>query len=109
MLIDADKLFSDTFQLILTSDGYEVTSCDSGSHALELVRERMFHAVVIDYHLPDMTGARVAGLIRTRCPYTEIIGFSLDYRGREFLSAGADRFYQKPFVDEVLSHLHELA
>ncbi len=109
MLIDADKLFSDTFQLILTSDGYEVISCNSGSHALALVRDKMFHAAVIDYHLPDMTGAKVAGLLRTRCPHTEIIGFSLDYRGNEFLSAGADRFYQKPFVDEVLSRLHELA
>lgn len=108
LLIDDDKLFSDTVQSILQADGYEVSCCDSGPQAMNLLQDKCFRAAIVDYHLPGMNGAEITNLLRTRCPQTLIIGFSLDNKEKEFLGAGADTFYPKPQISDVLSRLSEL-
>jgi CheY-like chemotaxis protein len=109
LLIDDNKLFSDTVQLILESEGYEVCCCDNGSQALGLLHDKSFCAAIVDYHLPGMNGVELTGKLRTTCPDALIIGFSLDHKEKEFLGAGADRFYPKPLINEVLLQLNELA
>jgi DNA-binding response OmpR family regulator len=109
LLIDDDKLFSDTIQLVLQADGYEVSCCDSGSQALNLLQDKCFQAAIVDYHLPGMNGAEITSLLRSRSPHTLIIGFSLDNKEKEFLGAGADTFYPKPQITDVLSRLSELS
>ena len=108
LLIDDDKLFTDTIQMILQANGFDVSCCDSGSQALNLLRDNCFQAAVVDYHLPGMNGAEITSLLRTRSPDTLIIGFSLDNKEKEFLGAGADTFYPKPQITDVLSRLSEL-
>jgi DNA-binding response OmpR family regulator len=108
LLIDDDKLFSNTIQTILQADGFDVSCCDSGSQALSLLKNKCFQAAIVDYHLPGMNGVEITSLLRTRSPHTLIIGFSLDNKEKEFLGAGADTFYPKPQIADVLSRLGEL-
>jgi DNA-binding response OmpR family regulator len=108
LLIDDDKMLSDSMQLLLQTSGYEVTCCDSGPEALKLAQDKRFHAAIVDYHLPGMNGAEITGKLRTQCPHTVIIGFSLDYKEHEFLGAGADSFFVKPDVTAILTRLNAL-
>jgi len=46
-------------QELLEMDGHEVTTCPSGMAALELLVEREFDLLLLDYNLGDMDGVRV--------------------------------------------------
>jgi DNA-binding response OmpR family regulator len=108
LLIDDDKLYLETVQEILRSDGYKVTCCDHGAQVAALLSKESFGAAVVDYHLPDMNGAKITSLLRKQSPHLLIIGFSLDHKEKEFTEAGADAFYSKPHINEVMSRINEL-
>lgn len=44
---------------LLEIDGHEVTTCASGTEALEILAEREFDLILLDYNLGDMDGVRV--------------------------------------------------
>jgi DNA-binding response OmpR family regulator len=108
LLIDDDKMLSDSLQFLLQTSGYEVTCCDSGPEALKLTQDKCFRAAIVDYHLPGMNGAEITSKLKTHCPKTVVIGFSLDHKEREFLGAGADSFFVKPNVSAILTRLDAL-
>ncbi len=109
LLIDDDKIFLDLFRCFLQSDGHEVLCCDDASQAMDLFQNESVEAAVIDYHLPGMNGAEITSKVRMLHPRMLIIGFSLDHKEQEFLSAGANTFYLKPLINEVISRINELS
>lgn len=108
LLIDDNKLLLDTVQEVLQLEGNDVTRCYCGSQVLELLSGKSFHAAIVDYHLPDATGAKITRILRKESPHTMIIGFSLLHRREEFMAAGADFFYPKPLINEVMQKINEL-
>jgi len=103
LLVDSDKYYSGVFQQLLKLDGYEVVYCDSGSRALRFLQDKSFQVAIVDYHLPGMNGDEVSRLMRAQSPDTIIVGFSLDSKEDAFLESGADAFYHKDHVRELLS------
>jgi DNA-binding response OmpR family regulator len=87
---------------MLERGGWSVTLCGDGSSAIRSVMSRSFEAVLIDFSLPDIRGHVITETIRTIMPRACIIGMSFLDREYEFLAAGADTFFLKPFdIDEV--------
>ena len=82
--------------------GWSVTLCGDGSSAIRNVMSRPYEAVLIDFSLPDIRGHVITETLRTIMPRACIIGMSFLDREEEFLAAGADTFFLKPFdVGEV--------
>ncbi|MBX2812816.1 MAG: response regulator [Myxococcales bacterium] len=50
----------------LESMGCQVTSAEGGSQALEHLEKGSFDLVLIDYHMPNMSGPELAAMIRQR-------------------------------------------
>ncbi|MFO7325605.1 MAG: response regulator, partial [Pseudomonadota bacterium] len=46
---------------LLAADDLRITTVGSGEAALQLLRERSFHCVVLDLHLPDVSGFTLLG------------------------------------------------
>jgi len=69
---------------LLEYRGYGVRTARGALDALELIVTERFDAVIVDYELPDMTGAQLAQEIRALEPSARIILFS----GRPHLPAG---------------------
>lgn len=69
---------------ILEQSGFRVFSAQRALDGLELAAQECFDAVILDYDLPDMTGAQLAQEIRALEPAAKIILLS----GRGQLPAG---------------------
>lgn len=49
----------------LTNMGFEVDQAQSGSEALDLVKDTRYAIILMDYHMPEMNGTECARLIRS--------------------------------------------
>jgi CheY-like chemotaxis protein len=61
---------------VLAARGYDVELAPSGADALQMLAEKDFAAVVLDYHMPVMDGEAVALRIRETRPDQPIVLFS---------------------------------
>ena len=69
---------------ILEDRGFQVETADGALEALELIRGKGFAVTLVDYQMPEMSGAQLAQEIRRLDPALPIILIS----GLSFLSAG---------------------
>ncbi|MBW9269273.1 MAG: response regulator [Candidatus Thiodiazotropha sp. (ex. Lucinisca nassula)] len=56
LIVDDDRDARDAFEIILTSQGYEVFSAKNGNEALNLLHHSAVDAVVSDIMMPEMDG-----------------------------------------------------
>lgn len=95
LVVDDNHMMRESLRVILESEGYIVSCCESGPEALDLSKENRFKIVLTDYQMPEMKGDEVARLLRQQDPNAYIIGFSLASKGQAFLDAGANVFLSK--------------
>jgi DNA-binding response OmpR family regulator len=104
LVIDDDKAIGAVLADLLQSEGFEVICCDSGLAALGLAKGKCFNVIITDYRMPGMDGLETTRALRLQCPDALIIGFSSEHKRNEFLDAGADAFFKKPFsFKEIIS------
>jgi two-component system alkaline phosphatase synthesis response regulator PhoP len=93
----------------LESEGYSVTTCDSGEAALAELAVRRPSAMIVDVMLPNMSGFELCRAVRARQLVVPII--ILTARSAESdrvigLDLGADDYVTKPFsVRELLARV----
>ena len=96
----------------LRAEGYEVTECGDGSHALPLFRQAKPDLVILDIMLPGKSGYDLCREIRASKSRTPIL--MLSAKGQEIdkvvgLELGADDYVTKPFsLRELLARVHAL-
>jgi CheY-like chemotaxis protein len=95
LIIDDDRTTRDSLVMLLEFEGYNVSSCGSGASAFDLVKEKCYEVILIDYRMPEMNGDEVTKVLRPLCPDAFVIGFSIETKDRRFLAAGADAFISK--------------
>jgi CheY-like chemotaxis protein len=94
---------------LLEYRGFRVTTARRALDALELMVTERFDAVIVDYELPDMTGAQLAQEIRAFDPSARIILFS----GRSHLPPGELTYVDVHIVkgsllDNILEAIRDL-
>src|SRR5687768_6937763 len=83
--------------------GFEVTDVSTGEQAWEVIRvARAPLVAVLDWQMPDLTGAEVCKRIRTELVEPPVYAILLTARNRREdvvagLQAGADDYVTKPF------------
>ena len=96
----------------LRAEGYEITECGDGSHALPLFRQNKPDLVILDIMLPGKSGYDLCREIRATKSRTPIL--MLSAKGQEIdkvvgLELGADDYVTKPFsLRELLARVHAL-
>ena len=82
----------------------EVETCETGTEALDIVKERPFDVVVLDMKLPGISGQsvfdRLPEHLKKRVVF--ITGFMLDTVIREFVSKTYQPIVYKPFESQEL-------
>ena len=73
LLVDDDVNILDTAKDILEEAGYEISTASAGAQAIELLDQKAFNVVVVDFQLPDLTGLELARKVRERNDYTLVI------------------------------------
>jgi CheY-like chemotaxis protein len=95
LVIDDDKPTRVSLKMFLEFEGFVVCSCESGASALDLISKKYFDILLIGYRMPEMNGDELTRELRRLCPDAFILGFSVESKDQEFLSAGADAFVKK--------------
>lgn len=88
-----------TLMMLLREEGHEVRSVHTGRHVMSVVRDFDPDAVILDIHLPELSGWEVARTIRAQHGLERpmLIGMSGEYK------QGADRI-----LSEILGFDHYL-
>jgi CheY-like chemotaxis protein len=89
-------------KMLLESVGYRVLSAESGPIGLEILKREQVHTFILDYKMPEMTGAEVAQRIRAMQPGLPIILLSacVDLTGDQLKDV--DAYVTKGESPEVL-------
>ncbi len=107
LLVDDDPQFRRTLRLALNSHHYEVSEAADGHEALDAFAERAPDLVVLDWHLPELSGIATCRALRrtSGVPIIMISGNRLNLK-QTAMEAGACDFLPKPFpLDELLSRI----
>jgi len=105
LVIDDDKVTLDLFTFELRSEGFEVTTADSGTKGLEYVRQNEFEVILTDLNLPDINGIEMVRQSKEIAPQTEIIvvtGYDSTEKAVEAIRVGARDYIVKPVDFEKL-------
>ena len=108
LIIEDEKNILGLISRTLKSNGYKVTTADTGKAGLSIINSQCPDLVLLDLGLPDMDGVQVIRKIRTwsNMPIIVISARSEDQDKIEALDAGADDYLTKPFsVEELLARL----
>jgi DNA-binding NtrC family response regulator len=90
----------------LRREGYSVALAATGSEALATIRARVPDAIVLDLHLPDLSGQSILEEVKRQELPTSVVVITTDGSIRvavEAMRAGAYDFIVKPFSAERLT------
>ncbi len=104
LVVDDDERIVRMIRLNLEHDGYSVIEANSGMEAINQVREKLPHLVILDVMMPGMDGFETLSLIRETSQVPVIM---LTAKGEEEdrirgLELGADDYITKPFSPREL-------
>ena len=115
LVVDDDPLVVEVIVGTLTEHGYVMRAATDARETLQVLRRDTPDVVLLDVHLPDISGYQLCQSIRE--DYGDAIGIILisGERMESFdrsagLLLGADDYLVKPFaLDELLARVHRLA
>jgi two-component system, OmpR family, phosphate regulon response regulator PhoB len=87
--------------------GYEVTVAQNAAQALAALGSRVFHAMVVDWMMPAMSGIELIAALRQNTQHRGLPILMLTAKAQEHdtvqgLEAGADDYLSKPFSPREL-------
>lgn len=100
MLVDDDATLRTLLRVTLPSDGFDVVEAADGAEALQLLDERPPDLVVLDWNMPERSGAEVLAELKRRDARVPVIVLTAERDKRPRAVArmlGADEFLTKPF------------
>jgi DNA-binding response OmpR family regulator len=113
LIVEDDELARDTMARILVKEGYLVATAASGHDAMGLLHTPLapIDVVLLDVHLPDVSGIDLCARIRQMHPGLPIVvctGEADPDEGAQLLRLGIHRYFLKPMsVDELLATVEQ--
>lgn len=105
LIADDDRDARETLREIVEPEGYRTMLAESGEEALDIVREKPVHLVLIDMHMPRLTGLETLQMvhqINAILPCILVTGDATDALRRQALLARAFSVIPKPVSKHVL-------
>jgi len=111
LVVDDDPLVALTFEALLSEDGHQVETAESGEDALAKFGAGSYDLVITDQGLPRMTGMELARALREKVPAQRIIlaSGSPQALAKEQLPNPDVYLLGKPFIPEELKAAVERA
>ena len=105
LLIEDEKLLSDSLKALLTAKGFDVEAIYDGETGAEYALLGIYDLLILDVMMPGMDGYQVARQVRSRrcsVPILMLTARSGVTDRIEGLNAGADYYLTKPFDSREL-------
>jgi PAS domain S-box-containing protein len=115
LVVDDNDNLRDLFSICLAKEGYQVLEASTGRQGLELARSHLPELVLLDVHLPDMSGMDICRQIKGDNDLKDVFvalcsgeATSAEHKVNGF-GCGADEYLVKPFgLDELLARVQSL-
>lgn len=101
LIIDDEPLIRETAAELLATEGHRVVAASSGEDGLALARAERPDLILLDYHMPVMTGLEVIQRLKAdaatrRIPVVALTSGTAEH-AKELSRAGCIGFIPKPF------------
>ena len=114
LVVDDETAIVELLKDLLEDQGYEVDGAFDAAGAIDLVRQNIYDAAILDFNLPDMNGVMLHRQLRQMDG--ELAGNTLFASGLvqsannlDYYAAFGKGFLAKPFdIEEVLQSLSNL-
>ncbi len=111
MIIDDDPQLRQSFEKLLTEEGYNVLTVATGEKGISVVREQVPDLVITDVRLPGMDGLRTFEAIRKiepKLPVIVMTAFGTTETAIEATKLGAFDYVLKPFdIPDILTLIEQ--
>ncbi len=112
LIVDDEQRFAEMLARRLNLRGCNCEVCYSGREALDILKRKKFHLILLDLHLPDIYGTEVLTRIRKndeRAPVIIVTGHGTEKDRQECMLQGAYAFMHKPVgIDDLMTILAEI-
>lgn len=106
LVIDDEADIRESLEEILSLEGYEVTTAESGAAAIERAKTAHFDLVITDLKMPGMDGIEVLVRLKQLHPDMQVLvatGYASNETASTCLREGAYDYIRKPFdLDDLL-------
>jgi DNA-binding response OmpR family regulator len=105
ILIDDDRAWSEAAVALLRGEGFEVETARDGQHGLELLDRSLPVLIILDVHLPRLSGFDLLRELRRRGQQVPILMVSSEDQSglmAQALAEGASSFLRKPIAVDLL-------
>lgn len=107
LVVDDDIIVRKLLKEFLTLHGYNADCVGNGEDAIKLIKTGHYDILIIDYMMPKIDGIELTRRIRNLSLSLPIIGISGMCNEKDFLSAGANLFMNKPITLSELKNILE--
>jgi DNA-binding NtrC family response regulator len=111
MLVDDEERFLSTTGKLLVKKGYEALTAPSGTEALEILKTKTVHVVILDVKMPGMDGLETLNEIKRLYPLVQVImltGHATVESAVIGLKSGASDYLMKPTgIEELIRKAEE--
>lgn len=105
LVVDDEKSILEFLEIMLTREGYKVTTVEDAKTALQKLKSQYFDLVVTDISMPGMNGIELVGQIKQHHNETSVIiitAHGSTGSAVEAMKLGASDYLTKPFqIDEM--------
>ncbi len=105
LIIDDTSEIREVIRLLLETEGYEISEAASGKEGLEISEKFRPNLILLDHHMPNMSGITMLRMYRKQERRIPVIILTADMSQSLAVQAfrdGADDFLQKPFDPDFL-------
>ena len=105
LVVDDEKRIRDGCRKVLSEQGYEVATADSGELGLKMIEENFYDIILLDLMMPNISGFDVLARVKMLHPDSVIIvisGYVTIENSIEAMKKGAFDFIPKPFTPDQL-------
>lgn len=103
LVVEDDPLMLAALEILLTDEGYDVTTASSGLDAIQKAKETSFDLVVCDVRMAEMDGLETISNLKRDQPDTRsivITGYASPDVPIRAIKMGVDDYLMKPFDDK---------
>jgi DNA-binding NtrC family response regulator len=112
LVVDDEMGICKAIEILLSKEGYEVTTANRGDTALSLMSGNTYDIIFTDLRLPDMSGLDILSHSKSRSPNTQVIiitGFATIETAVEAIKKGAYDYLTKPLTPDTVRIISQRA
>lgn len=109
LAVDDSEIIINLMKILLEGAGYQFSSADSASAAMQLINQQNFDLILMDIEMPEMTGEELLGEIAEQglLENTKVVmltGKTDVGHVTKCLQLGASGYFLKPFDHQAMSN-----